>query len=125
MRRSVDSPNVQCDGADIERSTYQSRPWPSTAAPGTTLMRESDDVRSGGYTMRPRAIASRLPPSCGDACAVRGRAQLFPAAWRRGPRSDRKGTAPNNGRRRAAAMLTPLRLNAGQRRLHLFWGEGD
>src|SRR5262245_39976635 len=48
MRRSVDSPNVQCDGADIERSTYQSRPWQSTAAPGTTLMRESDDFRRGG-----------------------------------------------------------------------------
>jgi hypothetical protein len=35
MRRSVDSPNVQCDGADIERRTYRSRPWQSTAALGT------------------------------------------------------------------------------------------
>src|SRR5215510_12944516 len=34
MRRSVESPNVQCDWADIERQTYQSRPWQSTAAPG-------------------------------------------------------------------------------------------
>src|SRR5262245_54232838 len=48
MRRSVDSPNVHCDGADIERRTYQSRSWPSTAATGTALMRESDDFRSGG-----------------------------------------------------------------------------